>query len=307
MHLLNALLGLIRWKNLVMIAAIQCIVRFAIIIPFKADNSLSNLSFFAVIMATCCIAAAGYIINDIFDVSADKVNKPQLVYINKIIPENTAYNLYFICNSVGVILGFVVANQVNKPGLTTVLIGAALVNYVYTTTLKKYILIGNFAVAFLVSLALLIVPLFELYPSLDTTNKSLHLLLFNVIFDYAVFAFLMTLIRELIKDLQDIKGDQMVGLKTTPVVLGVFNTKIIVTVFTIITVIGLGHYTYNYVYNYNVAVLYFLLTLLGPLFVFLILLIKANTSEEFSKLSKILKLIMIFGMLSLILYPFLIL
>ena len=119
MHLLNALLGLIRWKNLVMIAAIQCIVRFAIIIPFKADYSLSNLSFFAVIMATCCIAAAGYIINDIFDVSADKINKPQLVYINKIIPENTAYNLYFICNSVGVILGFVVANQVNKPGLTS--------------------------------------------------------------------------------------------------------------------------------------------------------------------------------------------
>ena len=250
MHLLNALLGLIRWKNLVMIAAIQCIVRFAIIIPFKADYSLSNLSFFAVIMATCCIAAAGYIINDIFDVSADKINKPQLVYINKIIPENRAYNLYFICNSVGVILGFVVANQVNKPGLTAVLIGAALVNYMYTTTLKKYMLIGNFAVASLVSLALLIVPLFELY-SLDTTNKSLHLLLFNVIFDYAIFAFLMTLIRELIKDLQDIKGDQMVGLKTTPIVLGVSNTKIIVTVFTIITILGLGHYLYNYLYNYN--------------------------------------------------------
>ena len=99
----------------------------------------------------------------------------------------------------------------------------------------------------------------------------------------------------------------MVGLKTTPLVLGVSNTKIIVTVFTIITILGLGHYVYNYLYNYNVAVLYFLLTLMGPLFVFLILLIKANTSEEFLNLSKILKLIMIFGMLSLILYPFLIL
>ena len=63
MHLINALLGLIRWKNLVMIAAIQCIIRYAIIIPFKADLSLNSLSFFAVIMATCCIAAAGYIIN----------------------------------------------------------------------------------------------------------------------------------------------------------------------------------------------------------------------------------------------------
>lgn len=307
MHLLNALLGLVRWKNLVMIAAIQCIVKFAIIIPFKADYSLNNLSFFAIIMATCCIAAAGYIINDIFDVSADKINKPQLVYINKIIPENTAYNLYFICNSVGVILGFVVANQVDKPGLTAVLIVAALINYIYTTTLKKYMLIGNFAVACLVSLALLIVPLFELYPSLDTTNKSLHLLLFKVILDYAVFAFLITLIRELTKDLQDIEGDQMVGLKTTPVVIGVLNTKIIITVVTVITILGLGHYIYNYVYNYNLAVLYFLITLLGPLIVFLILLIKATTSKEFLKLSKILKLIMIFGMLSLILYPFLIL
>lgn len=307
MHLLNALMGLIRWKNLVMIAAIQCIIKFAIIIPFKADYSLNNLSFFFLIMATCCIAAAGYIINDIYDVSADKINKPLLVYINKIISENTAYNLYFILNCVGVTLGFVVANQVNKPGLTAVLIGAALINYIYTTTLKKYLLIGNLAVACLVSLTLLIVPLFELYPSLDTTNKSIQLLLFKVIFDYAVFAFLMTLIRELIKDLQDIKGDQIMGLKTAPIVLGVLNTKIIITIITIITILGLGHYVFNYVYNYNLAVLYFLLILIGPLIVFLIRLIKANISEEFLKLSKILKLIMIFGILSLILYPLLIL
>lgn len=307
MHLLNALMGLIRWKNLIMIAAMQCIVKYAIISPFKADYSLNNLSFFTLIMATCCIAAAGYIINDIHDVFADKINKPQRLYINKVIPENTAYNLYFVLNAVGVALGFIVANLVHKPGLSAILIGAALINYIYTTTLKKYFLIGNIAVACLVSLTLVIVPLFELYPSLNSTNKALHLLLFKVIFDYAIFAFLMTLIRELIKDLQDIKGDQVVGLKTTPIVLGIRNTKLLITVVTIITISGLAHYVYNYIYNYNLAVLYFLLTLLGPLIVFLIRLIKAKTSEEFSQLSKILKLIMIFGMLSLILYPLVIL
>ena len=300
-------MGLIRWKNLIMIAAMQCIVKYAIISPFKADYSLNNLSFFALIIATCCIAAAGYIINDIHDVFADKINKPQRLYINKVIPENNAYNLYFVLNAVGVALGFVVANLIHKPGLSAILIGAALINYIYTTTLKKYLLIGNIAVACLVSLTLLIVPLFEIYPSLNSTNKALHLLLFKVIFDYAIFAFLMTLIRELIKDLQDIKGDQMVGLKTTPIVHGIRNTKLLITVVTIITISGLAHYIYNYIYNYNLAVLYFLLTLLGPLIVFLIRLIKVKTSEEFFQLSKILKLIMIFGMLSLILYPLVIL
>src|SRR6056297_1863155 len=101
---------LIRWKNLILIALVQYLVKYALLLPFyesyQVTTTLSTLAFTLLVIATVCIAAGGYIINDIYDIETDKVNKPDKVIINKHISEKNALNLFIILNIIGVGLGF---------------------------------------------------------------------------------------------------------------------------------------------------------------------------------------------------------
>ena len=117
-----AVLNLIRWKNLLMIAIVQLLLKYALFEPFNVDITLSWFGFGLLILATLCIAAAGNIINDINDVAIDKVNKPSKVIIGKKISEKTAYNLFVVFNVIGVGIGFYLSNVINKSVFATLFI-----------------------------------------------------------------------------------------------------------------------------------------------------------------------------------------
>ncbi|WP_455170052.1 geranylgeranylglycerol-phosphate geranylgeranyltransferase, partial [Aegicerativicinus sediminis] len=215
-----SLLKLIRWKNLLMIALVQILIKYCLFEPFGATITLNGFGLFLLILSTVFIAAAGYIINDINDVGTDQINHDQNVVATKKISEKNAYNLFIIFNLTGVALGFYLSYLVGRNGFFAIFVISSALLYLYATYLKQTMLIGNIIVALLVALSLLIVGIFDLIPVVTEMNRASQITFFEILVDYSIFAFIMTILREIAKDLQDIEGDHNAGMNTLPVAIG---------------------------------------------------------------------------------------
>lgn len=301
-------LNLIRWQNLIMIIAVQCLIKYALLVPFKTTfgvfTALTNFEFFVLVLATTCIAAAGYIINDISDIDTDKINKSEKLIINKHISEKVGFNLFIAFNILGVGAGFYLANSINKPGYFVLFVITSAVLYLYSTALKQIAIVGNVVVSIIVALSIFIVGIFELLPIMTELNQSAQKAFLEIVRDYAIFAFLINLIRELIKDIEDIDGDYNAGIETLPVVIGRERANNIAFIVSLIPIGAIIYYLVQYMFKQQLMVGYFLLFVLGPLIYVSIKLFNAEKKSHYSHLSFILKLIMLSGMLSMILYQY---
>lgn len=300
MHLLN----LVRYKNLLFITLIQLLLKYVLFYSFGVDAYLSHLHFFLLILATLFIASGGYIINDIYDQRIDAINKPEKQIVGKKITEKKAYNYYIAFTASGVVLGFYLSNHVGFPGFAALFILISALLYVYATYLKSIALLGNLVIALLVSSAILILGLFDLFPSISAQNIGIHQEVFSLLITYSFFAFALTFIREIVKDIEDVNGDKNNGLSTLPIILGRKRTAILVLVLGVLMLFTVLRYMYVNLYRFPEAMLYFLFFVIGPLLYFCIKIFSAEKKEDFKTLSKLLKLIMFFGMLSIILYLF---
>jgi 4-hydroxybenzoate polyprenyltransferase len=300
MHLLN----LIRFKNLLFIIFIQVLIKYVLFESFGVDHSLSGFHFALLLFSTLLIAAGGYIINDLYDLSIDAINKPNKQIINKKISEKNAYNYYITFTASGVVIGFYLSNHIGFPGFAALFILISALLYVYATYIKSIALLGNIVIALLVTTSILIVGLFDLFPSISATNIVLHQVVFSILLTYSFFAFFLTLIREIIKDIEDINGDKNGGLKTLPILIGRKRTAQVALVLGIIAIACILYYMYTSLYRQPIAMLYFLFFVIGPLLYFCIKVFSAEKKEEFGNLSSLLKLIMLFGLLSILLYKF---
>ncbi|MDO7173230.1 geranylgeranylglycerol-phosphate geranylgeranyltransferase [Mariniflexile sp. AS56] len=295
-------LNLIRWKNLLMIALVQLLIKYALLEPFGVQTSLDTLGITLLIVATICIAAAGNIINDIYDVETDFINKPDKLIVGKSISEKTAYNLFILFNVLGVGVGFYLSYSVGRNAFFSLFVIISALLYVYATYLKQTLLIGNIVISVLVALSLIIVGIFELLPAINNTNQQTQLTFFKIIFDYAVFAFIINLLREITKDLEDINGDYKAGMNTLPIAIGSERATKVLFALSFIPLFLVGSYVINSLYKNELAVIYFIIFIIGPLLYSTIKLFSAITKKDFHHISIVLKLVMFFGMLSLLLY-----
>ncbi len=301
-------LNLIRWKNLALIAIAQILVKYALLDPnFGVQITLNEKGFALIVLATLCIAAAGYIINDIFDQETDAINKPNSVIVGKHISEKTANNLYIFLTVVGVSIGFYMSYLVGRPGLAALFVIVSALLYLYSSYLKHIVLVGNIVVSLMVALAILIVGIFELLPVITEQNQQTQSTFFSIIRDYAIFAFLINLVREMVKDLEDIDGDYNAEIKTLPIVIGRERAGKIVFGVSLIPIAAITFYVVTYLYKQPIAVGYFLLLIIGPLLYFAVKAFNADTKKEWQHLSVILKLVLFFGVLSMMLYKLLLL
>lgn len=297
-------LNLIRWKNLILIALVQLLLKYALFEPFGIDITLNWFGFALLVVATICIAAAGNIINDIYDTEADRINKPDKIIVGNTISEKTAFNWFIAFNIVGVAIGFYLSNLVGRSGFSIVFVGISILLYLYASSLKQMLLVKNLIIAILIALALIIVALFDLLPAITSENQQTQLTIFRIVLDYALFAFGINLVREIVKDLQDIDGDYKAGLNTLPIAIGkerATNTAFALLVF---FTIGVIYYVITYLYKQQIAVGYFLAVVIAPLIYAVIKLFQAETISNYKHVSTVLKLTMLTGMLSLLLYPF---
>ena len=298
------ILNLIRWKNLLMIALVQYLIKYSLLIPFGVDITLNWFGFLLLVIATLSIAAAGNIVNDIYDIETDTVNKPHKVIVGKSISEKTAYSLFIIFNVIGVLIGFYLSHLVGRSGFFALFVVVSGLLYIYASYLKQLILVGNIVISFLVAMSLILVGLFELIPAITATNQETQLTFFKIILDYAVFAFLLNFLREIIKDIQDIDGDYKTGMNTLPIAIGRDRAAKTAFVVACIPLLLIIYYLATYMYKQLYVVIYFLIFIVAPLIYLIIKLFTAETKNEFGVLSGLTKAIMLFGMLSLLLYKF---
>lgn len=293
-------LKLIRFQNLLMLALMQLVFRYGFLELQNIPLALADWQFYILVLATVCIAAGGYIINNIFDVETDTENKPENVIVGKFISETKAYNLYIGFTVVGVAMGFYLANLIEKPSFAALFIIIAATLYFYATSLKQSLLIGNFIVALLLSVSVVIVGIFDLYPVTFEENRPVMGLLFGILLDYALFAFIINFIREIVKDLQDVNGDLNQGMNTLPIVFGVKKTTKLVFVLGFVPIICIVYYINANLFASGLlyATVYGLVFILAPLLYFSTKIWSAATSQDFQHLSTVLKWILFFGILS---------
>ena len=299
-------LNLIRWKNLLIIALVQVLIKYVLFLPFKIDITLDWFGFSLLVLSTLCIAAAGYVINDVYDVETDLVNRPGKVIVGKTVSEKTANNLFIILNVIGVLIGFYLSHLVGKSSFFALFVIISALLYVYASYLKQTLLIGNIIVSLLVAFSLLIVGFFELLPAVTMQNQSTQIIMFKVLFDYALFAFVINLVREIVKDIQDIDGDHKVGMNTLPIVIGRERAKNVLFVLSFVPILAVVYYLSNHLYKYTIAVIYFLVLVVAPLILVSIKIFNSKTKKDYQYISNLLKIVMLTGMLSMLLYPIII-
>jgi 4-hydroxybenzoate polyprenyltransferase len=294
-----------------MIALVQVLIKYALFEPFLKNTNLSvtlnGFGFSLLVLSTVCLAAAGYIINDIYDIETDTINKPEKVIVGKAISENRSFNLFVALNLIGVGIGFYLSFMVESRFFFILFILISALLYLYATHLKEITLIGNIVVSLVVGFSILIVGLFDLIPVITEANQQTQLTFFDIVKDYAIFAFIINLLREIAKDIEDVDGDYKAGRKTLAVVFGRNRAKNILLISMMISIILIISYLLKNLYTQEIAVGYFLLFIIGPLIFLSIKTYGAKRKADFSLISRVLKIVMVLGMFSLVIYQYILL
>ncbi len=301
-------LKLVRYKNLLMVLLTLFLTKYALIHSFISTSNFSNFHFTLLSLSILCITAGGYIINDIFDIKADKINKPTKVFIGETITKINAQISYYIVTSIGLGLGIYLSLEVNIPTISLVFVGTVIGLYLYSKLFKRLLLIGNLITSFFIGLTIITLYIFEsnhsnasigLHEALQEFFNSFSLTVH--IFFYTFFAFIITLIREIIKDIEDIKGDYAAKMKTLPILIGSKRAKSIVFIISSLTFCFLI-ITLKEIYAYKLLFGYALLFVVLPFGWFLYKLRITQNTKQYHKLSSLLKIIMVFGILSMLLF-----
>ncbi|RAK21696.1 4-hydroxybenzoate polyprenyltransferase [Flavobacterium aquaticum] len=291
-------LKLIRFQNLLMLAFMQLVFRYLFLAQSYVDLALTDFNYILLVIATVCIAAGGYVINNIMDQDTDEIAKPQNRVVGVSISETMAYNWYIGLTIVGVGIGFYLSNVIYKATFASMFILVATLLYMYATSFKQIPVLGNVVVALMLSTSIIIIGLFDILPAIDMDNRFRMKEAFDILMHYAIFAFIINLIREIVKDMEDMDGDYQSGINTLPIAIGIQKTKIIVGVLTVISIGILAYYVNSNLFELDYVVYYAMILIVGPLIYFGVKLLNATTKKEFHHLSLVLKIILFFGILS---------
>ena len=296
-------LRLVRWPNLFFILLAETLFHFFIYKPLYPNLALtSDYPFYFIAATYVCIAAAGYIINDYFDVNIDQVNKPKSVIVGAHISRRWVIFWHLILSMSGVYLSLIAFPfqeyiHIHFSNLATILF-----LWFYSTNFKRNFLIGNVVIAVLTAWSIGVV-----YFSKFTFIQLVHptsmlptdLKLFKLMLLYSSFAFILTLIREALKDMEDMDGDEKFGCKTMPIAWGLQTTKVYVAVWLIVLILVLLIIQlYAIPFGWWISIVYCIVTIIAPLIYVLFSLKLSFTKADFNRLSNWIKFTMLMGILS---------
>lgn len=303
---------LIRFQNLLIIALAQYLLKFTVIKPFfeSSDISLelSEFNFFLLVLSTVLIAAGGYIINDVFDVEIDLHNKPEKVIIGKKISPAAAKKISITLSAAGVLIGIYLTYFENVRPIALMNLLTVGLLWFYSQSYKHILLVGNVVIATLSALAVFIVVFSEnelVYtinhldvPLYSTVQYNMRMVL-KIALAYSAFAFVISMVREIVKDMQDMEGDQLHDSKTMPVVLGITKSKIFAILILMTALVSIvriqiagAQWDNRIIFWYTIACIQVPIVVAG------ILISVMKSKKQFGAVSLLLKLIMVSGILS---------
>jgi 4-hydroxybenzoate polyprenyltransferase len=320
---MTGFLRLIRIPNLIIIALTMLAVRYGIVqtlweraaydflqagfYPQNFKLHFGRFHFGLLVISTLCIAAAGYIINDYFDTKTDHINKPDRVVVGREISRGRAILLHMVLSGIGLALAAWVCWDIRQMKLLLFQILSIGALWAYSAWLKKQMLAGNILIALLAALVPVMTGIFEFQGG---TLTSLEIMNLNVpesgsamlkqgailVLGYALFAFLSNLIREIVKDLEDVEGDIELGCKTLPIVAGEVQARYIAMAITVFTGILLG-LIIQVLFSAHMTgmAIYLIAAVMLPLLLITILLWNAWEKRHYTRISWLVKLIIVTG------------
>ena len=306
MRLIAAFLKLVRLPNLFFMALTQVLFQFCIYHTLYKGNIPPEdlVRFILLVLASLLIAAAGYIINDYFDINIDEVNKPDKMVVDKVINRRWAIAWHFVLSASGIILTVLAVPFLQKWYLILANVLCVALLWLYSTNFKKNLLTGNIVISLLTAWTILIiffskVDLADAFGAGDTNQTKF----FRLTILYAGFAFIVSLIREAIKDMEDMPGDSKYGCRTMPIVWGVNATKVYAAVWLVVLIaVLIILQVYVLQFKWWLAVAYSVPAIIFPLMLILFKLRKSVSTQDFHKLSTMMKLVMLTGILSMIFF-----
>jgi 4-hydroxybenzoate polyprenyltransferase len=313
MKALTGFFTLIRWRNLLFILLTQVLFFYGVVEPVLFGGEYMprefRILFYLLCIASILIAAGGYIINDYFDLNIDLVNKPERMVVDKIIKRRWAIFFHMFFSMAGILISFYIGLQSNNWFIGFANTICVMVLWFYSTTFKKKLLSGNILISLLTAWTVLVVyffvstymgGVFSMQASTTAAQKLLRLALL-----YTSFAFIITLIREVIKDVEDMEGDRKYGARTMPIAWGVEFSKVFVMIWLMILLVLLLIVLF-YILQFSMWVhaAYNAVLIIAPSFYVLRLLFKSKTTADFTRLSGLVKFIIFTGILSMVLFKF---
>jgi 4-hydroxybenzoate polyprenyltransferase len=289
-------LRLLRLPNLLILAFAMYMLRLMVVEPLlimsgKAPH-ITSLQFFLIVLSTVLIAAGGYIINDIEDIAADRINKPDKVIINKFISKDTAFNIYAILTFSAVCIGFYLTFRENISYIAYINLIAAGMLYFYSTTYKSMLLIGNIIVSLLTAASLAIVYLTEPEARIVEPLKWL-------VSGYVLFSFLISIPREIIKDMEDVEGDRAAGCRTLPLVAGITAGKATACIFLVLLItLLITVQVISHQWEALTSFVFVVLFIQIPLVLLIVSVVVSTTKADYHRCSTLAKFIMLTGILS---------
>ena len=307
MKLIVAFFRLVRSLNLLFIVLTQILFQYCIVIPSLQASGispvLSPMKFLLLTLASVTIAAAGYIINDYFDLNIDQVNKPVKLVVDKIIKRRWAILWHFGLSLVGGLISLYLAWKLNNLILALGNLFCIALLWFYSTTFKKKLLIGNIIISLLTGWVVLVLWVVESPRHFNAGLMDAVARIFKLAALYGGFAFIISLIREVIKDMEDMPGDAKYGCRTMPIVWGVNVSKVFVATWLIVLIAAiLILQLYVLPFRWWWSLLYSGVLIIIPLLIIFRKLFSANTSKQFHQLSNWVKFVMLTGILSMIFF-----
>jgi 4-hydroxybenzoate polyprenyltransferase len=313
---MKAFFKLVRWPNLLIVILTMVLMRYAVIEPVlsKINISLYGIAgtantmslqlpwydFILVVISTVFITAGGYVINDYFDIRTDLINKGKVIVGTKI-SRRQAMMWHNIFNMAGVATGFYVSWKVGYfwMGVLFLLVSGLL--YFYSASYKRQFLIGNMIVAVLTAMVPMLVVIFEApalyqYYAVNSVKTPDLSIIFYWVGGFSIFAFLTTLTREIIKDIEDFEGDMAYGRNTIPVVIGILTSKIVVISLTLIT-FAMLYLIWYFFLNDIITLVYLTVGVAAPLAFVIFQMIISKSRKQLHSASSLMKIVMLTGIL----------